>query len=490
MTLKRQAARGLKWQSIEIVSRQLLSLVIFTTLARLLQPSAFGLIGLVGVYLALVGIFIDQGIGTALIQRQDLEPEHINTAFWFNLSCAVVLCLGTMVLAAPVAMLFKEPRLVPLLRWASLGLVIGASSEIHGTLFIREMDFRRPAIRTILSNAAGGITGLVLAWRGYGVWALIGQQLTTALAGAVFLWMASSWRPQFRFSVRHLKDLMHVGSAVFVPSILWFFCSQLDQPVIGRFIGAAVLGQYVVGGKIPIMIRGALYQPIAAVSMPMLSRLQQEHARMCQVIYKGMELTAVAAFAVFAGMASVAPDLVTFAFGPQWHPAVYFLQLLALYNLLLSLLVFIHPTMLAAGGRKSYIGANSALAVGAAAACFFGIRIGPHAVVIGLIANLAVMGFVELLLLKRLMGLSPLQYCRPCLGPAIAAAMMSAAVIAIRITLGAHLPMPVSLGLQIVVGAGTYLATLKLIAPRSVGNLWNFASIALKRQSEPDAISS
>src|SRR5580693_3270917 len=99
MSLKIQAARGLKWQTIEIFSRQLLSLVVFTTLARLLQPSAFGLIGLVGVYLAFVGIFIDQGIGTALIQRQELEPNHINTAFWFNLCCAVILCLGTMALA-------------------------------------------------------------------------------------------------------------------------------------------------------------------------------------------------------------------------------------------------------------------------------------------------------------------------------------------------------------------------------------------------------
>jgi O-antigen/teichoic acid export membrane protein len=483
MTLKLQAARGLKWQTTEIISRQLLSLVVFTTLARLLQPSAFGLIGLVGVYLAFVGIFIDQGIGTALIQRQDLEPEHINTAFWFNFSCAVVLCLGTIALARPVSMLFKEPRLIPLLRWSSLGLVISASSEIHGTLFVREMDFRRPAIRTILSNVAGGIAGLVLACFGCGVWALIGQQLTTALAGAIFLWSASSWRPHFRFSGRHLKDLLGLGSAVLIPSLLWFFCSQLDQLVIGRFTGATTLGQYVVGGKIPNLMRTAVQQPVATVSMPMLSRLQQERERMCQVIYKGMELNAVAAFAIFVGLASVAPDLVTLAFGVQWQPAIGFVRLLALYNLLLCLLVFAHPAMLATAGRKSYIFANSALAAGAAAACFFGIRIGPHTVVIGLIINLAVVGLAELLLLRRRMGLSPWLYCRPCLGPAAASAAMSAVVMTIRMTAGPHLPMPVSLSLQIAAGAGTYLATLKFIAPHSADNLWSFASTALARRS-------
>jgi O-antigen/teichoic acid export membrane protein len=483
MSLKIQAARGLKWQTIEIFSRQLLSLVVFTTLARLLQPSAFGLIGLVGVYLAFVGIFIDQGIGTALIQRQELEPNHINTAFWFNLCCAVILCLGTVALAAPVAMLFREPRLVPLLRWSSLSLVIGASSEIHGTLFVREMDFRRPALRTILSNATGGLAGLVLAWLGFGVWALVGQQLTTAFAGAIFLWTASSWRPRFHFSVQHLKDLLGISSAVFLPSLLWFFCSQFDQLVIGRFSGAAVLGQYTVGGKVPYMMRIAVQQPVAAVSMPILSRLQQEKERMCQVIYKGMELNAVAAFAVFVGLASVARDLVTLAFGAKWHLAIGFVQLLALYNLVLSLLVFAHPALLSSGGRRSYIFANSALAAGAAAACFLGIRIGPHAVVIGLIVNLAVIGFAELLLLKRRMGLSPLRYCRPCLGPAAAATVMSATVLAFRTVAGSHLPLAISLAFQIVLGAISYLAMLKLTAPRSVSSLWNFASAALIRQS-------
>jgi O-antigen/teichoic acid export membrane protein len=483
MTLKVQAARGLKWQTIEIFSRQILSLVVFTTLARLLQPSAFGLIGLVGVYLAFVGIFIDQGIGTALIQRHDLTAEHINAAFWFNFSCALVLCAGTIALAGSVTLLFHEPRLAPLLRWSSLAFVIGASSEIHGTLFVREMDFRRPAIRTMLSNAAGGLAGLVLAWRGCGVWALVGQQLATAAAGAIFLWSASPWRPQLRFSFRHLKDLLGISSAVLFPNLLWFFCSQLDQLVIGRFIGATTLGQYVVGGKVPNLMRIAVQQPVAAVSMPVLSRLQQDHKKMCQAIYKGMELNAVTAFAVFVGLASVAPNLVTVAFGRQWQPAIKFVQLLALYQLVLTLLVFAHPAMLAAGGRKSYVLVNSVLAAGAAAVCFLGVRIGPQAVVIGLTANLAIIGLAELLLLKYRMGLSPWLYVQPCLGPAAAAAVMSALVVAIRATAGTHLSPVISLCLQVAAGAGAYFATLKLIAPRSANNLWSFASTALTRQS-------
>src|SRR5271170_5621410 len=103
MSLKIQVAHGLKWQAINIVGRQLLSLVVFTTLARLLSPSAFGLVALVGVYLGIVTMFVDQGITQALIQRQDLTDEHKDTAFWFNMGCASILCLSTILLAGPVA---------------------------------------------------------------------------------------------------------------------------------------------------------------------------------------------------------------------------------------------------------------------------------------------------------------------------------------------------------------------------------------------------
>jgi O-antigen/teichoic acid export membrane protein len=163
----------------------------------------------------------------------------------------LVLCVGTIVLAGPVAAMFSEPRLVPLLRWSSLGLLIGAASEIQATLLIKEMDFRRPAIRTLLASLTGGVIGVGMALAGLGVWALIGQQLASALAGTLFLWTAGSYRPSLRFSLPHLRDLLKVSSSVFASSLLSFFSSRLDQVVIGRFAGVPILGLYVLGGKIP-----------------------------------------------------------------------------------------------------------------------------------------------------------------------------------------------------------------------------------------------
>ena len=236
MTLKAQVARGLKWQAIDIIGRQLLSLIVFTALARLLEPSAFGKVALVGVYMAFVAVFADQGIGAALVQHSNLKPEHLNAAYWFNVGCAVLLCAGTIVFAVRCSRLLGEPELVPLLRWMSPALVINAISAIHATLFIKAMDFRRPTIRTLVGNTLGGIVGVSMAVAHYGVWALIGQQLSASLGGAVFLWVASPYRPSLKFSFPHLKELLGVSLSVFSTSLLWFFSSQ-DRISLKNFAG-------------------------------------------------------------------------------------------------------------------------------------------------------------------------------------------------------------------------------------------------------------
>ena len=193
-------ARALKWQAVMTVGRQLLSLVVFTTLARLLAPADFGLMGLTYVYLALAGMLADQGLSTALIQRSDVRPSHWDSAFWFSIGCASVLCVGTIVLANQLATLLGDPRVANVLRWSSLCIVLVAAASIPQTMFLKAMDFRRLAVRTLLSGMVGGVVGIGMAVSGWGVWALVGQQLTGFLVAAVFLWTVSTYRPGLRFS--------------------------------------------------------------------------------------------------------------------------------------------------------------------------------------------------------------------------------------------------------------------------------------------------
>jgi PST family polysaccharide transporter len=488
MSLKHKAARGLKWQTLTVVGRQMLSLAVFAVLARLLEPESFGLVGLIGVYLAFIGIFADQGMSTALIQREDLSPEHIDSGFWFNLGSSVALCIATILLATPVARFFDEPRLVPLLRWSSLALVINASAAVHSTLFVRDMDFRRPAVRALLAAAIGGIVGISMAVAGFGVWSLVGQQLAAAAAGAAFLWAVSKYRPSVRFSVRHFKDLFSISFSVFITAILWFLSTRLDQVVVGRFAGAAALGIYVIASKGPDLAQLLTHQPIADVALPALSRLQNDRPRMCEAIYSGMRLNALVSFAVFIGIASVASDLIPTLFGAKWSSASIYCSLLCVYALVNVLQVFFHPALLASGGIGRYLVLNGFHTAGVLAACLIGIRFSVIWLIAGLVLNALVMSVPNLLFLRSRIGLDVGKFLRPCAIPALAAAAMAATVWGVGHALPAGVLPAVRLIAKILAGAAVYSGCSLVLAPASIRSLFRTVGHAFPTAKlEPNA---
>ncbi|HEY1793807.1 MAG TPA: lipopolysaccharide biosynthesis protein [Opitutaceae bacterium] len=473
----------MKWQTLTVVARQLLSLAVFAALARLLDPAAFGLVGLVGVYLSFIMIFADQGISTALIQRKELTNEHLDTAFWFNLACSAALALGTIAFAGRIAAFFGQPELVPLLRWSSLALVINAASAIHATLFVRDMDFRQPAIRALLANVVGGIVGIAMALLGFGVWSLVGQQLASASAGAVFLWSVSPYRPSFRFSPEKFRDLFNISFSVFLTAILWFLSTRLDQVVVGRFAGAVALGLYVIAAKGPDLAQLLTHQPMADVALPALARLQDNNAKMCKAIYDGMRLNALVSFALFIGLAAVAPNLIAALFGNRWAGAAAYCSLLCICSLINVLQVFFHPALLASGGIGKYVLLNVCHVCGVLAACLIGIRFGVSQLIVGLIINGVVMTVPNVLFLKHRIGLSVVSFLRPCLVPAFAAALMALAVWWTPSLLSSSLAPGFRLLVQVPVGAAVYLGCIAILAPQAIRSLLNMAAHAFPAAS-------
>lgn len=484
MSIKAQATRGLKWQAIELVGRQLLSLLVFGTISRLLDPADFGLFALVGVYLAFVGMFASQGIRAALIQRQSLKPEHLDTAFWFSVVGASIICLGTIVLAEPVSKLLGEPKLVPLLRWSSLSLVITAASTIHNTLFVRDLDFRRPAIRLLLSNLIGGGVGVGLALTDFGVWALVWQQLAVSITSALFLWAASPYRPAFRFSWSCYHELRGVSSSIFATSLLWFMSSRLDQLILSHYAGVGVLGLYIVAAKLPELLKQVTHQPISQVAMPTLSRLQNDHGQMRKAIYQGMELNAVISFAIFVGLACIAGDVVPLVFGKQWTGSQTVCALLSLYTLVSVLQVFVHPALVATGAGKEYVLLNVWQVVGVLLACLIGVQYGAAYVALGLLINALIAIIPSQLLLRKWIGLDSAEWASKCLVPAGASALMAAVLWLLSRLLPSGLSGPLLLACKVPVGAVIYLGSIWLVKPALLKQTFGVFAGALKLPSK------
>ena len=486
MSIKDKAARGVKWQALDIVGRQFITFVVFTTLSNMLDPSDFGLAGLVSVYLMFATMFVDQGISTALIQKRELQPEHINSAFWFSLMCAASLSLFSILAAEQFSAYFSEPRFSGMLRVASVSLVINAASSVHNALCVRVLDFRRPVIRMFLANLAGGAVGVGMAFRGDGAWSLIGQQLTASGIGTVFMWATTTWRPSLTFSAAHLREMFAMSSSIFATTLLYFFSCRLDQLVIGRVYGIAALGEYVVGIKAPDMIRTAICQPIGAVSLSALSRFEGDKHRMCAAIYHGMELNAIVLFPVFVGLATVSPELVPLVFGAKWQFAANICALFSLYSLISALAVFYHPALVASGGPGPLVFLSLAHSVGVAVACLLGVQFSSSAVVAALCINgllFYVPGFYSL---KNRIGLNPWRYFRTCVMPAIASLMMAACVCFTKAFIPTKPPSLIALISEILVGMLVYVVFISILSPLAIKNLIQlFKNSVLKSKKIP-----
>ncbi len=169
MSLKEQAIKGTVWTIIQQWANKFVSLITFTLLARLLEPESFGLIALSGTFLAFIQLFLDQGFTTAIVQRKDLEREHLDTAFWTNIGIAIFMTAITLISAEVVAVFFREPNLAPVIRWLSLSFLISSFNGVQNAIFTKKLDFKLLAIFSLISTFVSALVGITMAFMGFGV---------------------------------------------------------------------------------------------------------------------------------------------------------------------------------------------------------------------------------------------------------------------------------------------------------------------------------
>ena len=241
-----------------------------------------------------------------------------------------------------------------------------------------------------------------------------------------------------------------------------------------------MLGLYTIAGKIPSLANTMTQQPLANVSLPSLSLLQDDHYKMRQAVFRGMELNAIVSFAIFVGLAAVASDLVPLLFGAKWAPAGLLCSLLSLYALLESLQVLSYPILLASGGIGKYVWLNVWHVIGVLVVCIVGIQFGVAYIILGLIVNSMVIAVPVLLFLRQRIGLSPLSYCKPCLAPMLASFIMIGMIWLIAAMLPADITPLLRLVCKVFVGGIGYLGCLLFFAPTVLAKLGHMIGQSFK----------
>ena len=349
MTLEKKAVKSIFWSFLERWAGQLISTSVFLLLARLLGPEAFGLAALASVYISLMSAFVNQGFVPAIVQKDNLTPSHLDTAFWSSLSIGSVMYLGTFVSSGLIAQIFGEPDLQAIIKWLALIFPIIAFESVQTAILQRNFDFKKLAIRSLLATFVSGIAGAIMAFWGFGVWSLVVQQLTNRVMNVLVLWQTSSWRPSWNVVLADFKELSAFGVNVMGVNILKFFNQRSDDFLIGMFLGTTALGYYTVAYRLLRLMVNVLTNTTVSVALPAFSRIQNEPQRLRKAFYKVTRLTSFISFPAFFGVIFLAPELVSVLFGDKWVQSISVMRVLALVGILQSISYFNGTVMMAKG---------------------------------------------------------------------------------------------------------------------------------------------
>ena len=340
-------ATGIKWKMITQVVSEGSRVIVSLVLARLLTPAQYGIAGMAMVCVSFASMFSDPALGTALVQRRRITEADRSTVFWTTNAIGAVLMVICIGVSGYVADIFGQHEVQKLFIALSVGVFISGFSVTQMSLLIRDLAYRKIEIREIGSVLLAAACALGVAAAGFGSWAIITNWLVFVVASAVLVWIMCPWRPTLTFSRESLTDLGSFGLRVFGARFMGWGNMNLDNVLVGRYLGASALGAYALAYNIMYIPITRIGLPLATVFSPAYARMQHDPERLLHAWLRGKQLISTLLAPAFVISIVIAPDLVRVAFGEKWHAAVLPVQLLSLAGLAQNL-VGLHWSILTA----------------------------------------------------------------------------------------------------------------------------------------------
>lgn len=328
MLLKSSIITSLIWKFLERIGTHGVQFVVAVVLARLLAPEDFGLIALVMVFVAIATVFVQSGLNTALIQKKNADNLDFSTVFYASVAIAALL-YGVLFAGAPLLADFYngQIKLIPVIRVLGTMLLFGAVNSVQEAYVARNMMFKKLFYRSIGAIVPSGIFGVALAYLGYGIWALVGQQLMNSFLMCIIMWLTVKWRPQWVFSFARFKGLFSFGWKLLCSALIDTAYRNVRDLVIGKLFSPADLGFYNRGDQFPKLIIANINASIQSVLLPSLSTVQDDRVRLKQLARRSIKTSAFLILPMMAGLAAVAKPLTLLLLSEKWLPAVPFIQI-------------------------------------------------------------------------------------------------------------------------------------------------------------------
>lgn len=314
------------WRFLERCGAQGVTFLVSVVLARLLDPSLYGTVALVTVFIAILQVFVDSGMGNALIQKKDADDLDFSSVFYFNFSVCLLLYI-CMFFAAPfIAAFYNMPDLTPVVRVLSLTLIISGVKNIQQAYVSRNMLFKKFFFATLGGTIGAAVIGIWMAWKGYGVWALVAQNLFNAALDTIILWVTVKWRPKRAFSLERLKGLFSYGWKLLVSALLDTGYSNVRSLIIGKLYTSADLAFFNRGKQFPNLIVTNINTSIDSVLLPTMSKEQDNMERVRDMTRRAIKTSTFIMMPLMMGLAVCAEPLIRIVLTDKWLPAAFFLR--------------------------------------------------------------------------------------------------------------------------------------------------------------------
>ena len=317
-----QAFSGLMWRFLERFGAQGVTFVVSIILARLLDPEVYGIVAIVTVFTAILNVFIDSGLGNALIQKKDADDLDFSSVFFFNMFMCVVLYLLLFAAAPFIANFYKMPLLTPVIRVMSLTVIISGIKNVQQAYVSKNLLFKRFFFATLGGTIGAAVLGIWMAYKGYGVWALVAQGLFNTAVDTLILWITVKWRPKLMFSFERFKGLFSFGWKLLVSQLIDTVYNNLRQLIIGKLYNADNLAYYNRGYMLPNVFVVNVNTAIDSVLFPVMSNAQDNVESVRAMTRRSIQVRSYVMWPIMLGIAAVSKPLVAVLLTEKWLPCV------------------------------------------------------------------------------------------------------------------------------------------------------------------------
>ena len=318
---------NLIWRFAERIGAQLVAFIVSVALARILEPSAYGTVALITVFTAILQVFVDSGLGNALIQKKEVDNIDFSTVFYTN----IVFCMGLYILLfifSPfIAEFYRDKAISAYMRVLGITVLISGVKNVQQAYVSRNMLFKKFFFSTLGGTIVAGVIGVIMSYVGFGVWALVAQQVINLTIDTVILWITVKWRPDLVFSFARLKELFSFGWKLLVSSLIDTVYTNVQQLLIGKIYTSVDLAQYNRGKQFPNLIVNNINSSIDSVLLPAMSNEQENKEKVRNMTRRAIKISVYLIAPLMMGLVFCGRPIIGLILTDKWLPSVFFMQI-------------------------------------------------------------------------------------------------------------------------------------------------------------------